>query len=297
MNAKVSLRLLVATLTAFVCSTPVWAAAEEPVLASGGGVRITALDLAVDMETLPESARKEILADPKKVETVATNLFIRRSLAKRADDAGLAAERSIAVALQQVRDKVLAEVWMAHALAALPPLDDAAIEKSARSAYAAEEKAYTVAEQRRVRHLLVGAGTENGEAKAKELLERLRQGADFAALAKEQSADPASAGKGGDLGFFARGRMIKPFEDAAFALDKPGDLAGPVQTKFGWHLLRLDELRPAGKRPYEEVADTIKRQIKDKLVAERRSEVVTAIREALQLDTAAIAAQVKPRQP
>ena len=90
--------------------------------------------------------------------------------------------------------------------------------------------------------------------KAEEVLTKLRAGGDFAALAKEFSAD-SSKDQGGDLGWFGRGMMVKPFEDAAFAL-KPGELSGIVETQFGYHIIKLDERRTqngANGQPAEEV--------------------------------------------
>ena len=79
-------------------------------------------------------------------------------------------------------------------------------------------------------------------AKAEELLARLRAGGDFNALAKQFSVDTSNKDQGGDLGWFGRGMMVKPFEDAAFAL-KPGELSGIVETQFGYHIIKLDERR------------------------------------------------------
>jgi hypothetical protein len=93
------------------------------------------------------------------------------------------------------------------------------------------------------------------KAKAEELLAQLRAGGDFNALAKEFSVDTSNKNQGGDLGWFGRGMMVKPFEDAAFAL-KPGELSSIVETQFGYHIIKLDERRmknsPSGN-PTEEV--------------------------------------------
>ena len=96
---------------------------------------------------------------------------------------------------------------------------------------------------------------DKSKAKAEEVLAKLRAGGDFAALAKEHSADPSNKDNGGDLGWFGRGMMVRPFEDAAFAL-KPGELSGIVETQFGYHIIKLDERRmqdsPTGQ-PVEQV--------------------------------------------
>ena len=88
----------------------------------------------------------------------------------------------------------------------------------------------------RASHILVKT-----EEEAKKLLEEIKNGADFAKLASEHSMCP-SGRDGGDLGFFGRGMMVKPFEEAAFALKK-GEVSEPVETQFGWHLIKLTDIQ------------------------------------------------------
>lgn len=99
---------------------------------------------------------------------------------------------------------------------------------------------YGLAEQVHVRHILVET-----EEEARQVLKRLQGGEDFSAVAKEVSMDPGSAAKGGDLGWFGRGRMVAEFEEAAFSLEV-GQLSQPVQTRYGFHILQLLEkaMRP-----------------------------------------------------
>lgn len=85
----------------------------------------------------------------------------------------------------------------------------------------------------RASHILV-----KSEDEAKKLLEEIKGGKSFADVAKEVSLCP-SGRDGGDLGFFKKGVMVKPFEDAAFAMKEIGEISEPVQTQFGWHLIQL----------------------------------------------------------
>lgn len=110
-------------------------------------------------------------------------------------------------------------------------------------------------------------------AKIKELQAQLKKGASFEALAKKNSQDPGSAAKGGELPWFAQGAMVKPFEEAAMAL-KPGQVSEPVRTQFGWHLIKLEGSRPAGKVAFEEVKDELKKRLAEEKASEKINEIL-----------------------
>lgn len=119
--------------------------------------------------------------------------------------------------------------------------------------------AYDSPEQRRARHILISVEASADEAaraaaraKAEGILQRLKRGEDFARLATEVSQDPVSAPKGGDLGWFGRSVMDKAFEEAVFALAL-GGLSEPVLSPLGWHIIKLEESRPAHSKSFEEV--------------------------------------------
>ena len=98
----------------------------------------------------------------------------------------------------------------------------------------------------------------------------------FADIAKKNSDDPGSAAKGGDLDFFARGAMVKPFEDAAFAL-KPGEISGIVETDFGYHIIKVDGVRGGEKKSFEqvrpEIEDEVRKQLAQKQLRRRGGRV------------------------
>ncbi|MCS7198410.1 MAG: peptidylprolyl isomerase [Candidatus Bipolaricaulota bacterium] len=131
---------------------------------------------------------------------------------------------------------------------------------------------YDTPEQVRARHILIRVPENASEveiAQAKKQIEDIKKeienGADFAELAKEHSQDPGSAQNGGDLGWFTRGQMVPEFEDAAFALE-PGQISDPVRTQFGFHLIKVEEKKPA-QRP--ELAQIRDRVLRDYIEVER----------------------------
>ncbi|GAG15796.1 unnamed protein product, partial [marine sediment metagenome] len=124
----------------------------------------------------------------------------------------------------------------------------------------------------RARHILVVS-----EDEAKDIAERLKKGEDFAALAKEKSKDKTA--KGGDLGFFTRGQMLKPFEEAVFALDV-GDISEPVQTQYGWHIIKVEEKRDQEVPGFDDVKAAIVAQ----LVQRKAQAVVTGLRDAAKIE-------------
>ena len=126
------------------------------------------------------------------------------------------------------------------------------------SYYEARKAGYTAPEQRRVRHILIAddEGGDEARARAEDLRARILGGEAFEDLAREFSDDPGSAGSGGDLGFGGRGIWTPPFEQAAFALGI-GELSEPVQSDFGFHLIRVEDIRESRTRTFDEVREEL----------------------------------------
>ncbi|MBI3399569.1 MAG: SurA N-terminal domain-containing protein [Deltaproteobacteria bacterium] len=101
---------------------------------------------------------------------------------------------------------------------------------------------------------------EEAKKKAEEILTLAKKGEDFAGLAKKYSEDPVSAKQGGSLGYFGKGVMVKPFEDAAFSLKK-GEVSGIVETEFGYHIIKVDDIKEARLIPLKEAKDTITKKL------------------------------------
>ena len=145
--------------------------------------------------------------------------------------------------------------------------------------YAENANRYTAAEERRASHILIkadGAGSaadkQKAKAKAEELLAEVRKSPQrFAEVAKKNSQDPGSAEKGGDLDYFGRGAMVKPFEDATFGM-KAGEISPVIESDFGFHIIRLDAVRGGEKKPFDSVRGEIESEVKRQLAQRKYAE-------------------------
>ncbi len=145
--------------------------------------------------------------------------------------------------------------------------------------YAENASRYTAAEERRASHILIkadkdmaAADRQKARAKADALLEQLRKSpGQFAELARKNSDDPGSAERGGDLDFFGRGAMVKPFDDAVFAM-KPGEISNVVESEFGFHIIQLTGQRGGEKKSFDSVRAEIEAEVKKQLAQKRYAE-------------------------
>jgi peptidyl-prolyl cis-trans isomerase C len=116
------------------------------------------------------------------------------------------------------------------------------------------------------------ADDEESEEKLSLIQRALEEGVSFEELALEHSIDPSAQQNGGDLGFFGRGQMVPEFEEAAFALNEPGEISEPVRSNFGWHIILLEEKRPSSIMPFDDVMqEGVIQQLEQFLLNERRT--------------------------
>jgi peptidyl-prolyl cis-trans isomerase D len=166
--------------------------------------------------------------------------------------------------------------------------DIALPEAELRKYYDENAARYTAAEERRASHILIKADkdlptTERAKAKARAeaLLADVRKSpAAFAELARKHSEDTGSAGQGGDLDFFGRGAMVKPFEDAVFAM-KPGEISNVVESDFGYHIIQLAGVRGGDKQPFEAVRPQIEAEVRQSMAQKRYAESAEQFGEAV----------------
>lgn len=265
------------------------ARATDQVLAtSKNGTTVTVNDVLAEVRSAPADIRGRILQSPKNISQIVSNLVIARSLAHEATKHGLDKESDMRWQLQLLRDRALADAWVKKA-EGTPP-NETELDKAARAEFKAYPERYATPVQVHVRHILIAKQREGAQKTALEVLAKLKGGADFATLAQEYSDDPGTKSKGGDMGFIGTGKTVEPFEKAAFALKNTGDLSDVVETRFGFHVLRLEERNGGKPLTYDESKDAIEKNILAKLLRDRRNKVVEAVEQGVKYDEAAIAA-------
>lgn len=244
--------MLATAVPIFVLAAPAPARAQDEVVATVDGAPITETDVEIALDSLgttldqvPEGERRGAVIDL---------LIDMQLIAAAAEREGLDDSDAFARRLAFLRRQALRDVYFAETI------ENAISEADVRARYDKEVAQIQPRQEVRARHILV----EDEEA-AKRLIAELKAGASFEELAQEHSKDPGSAAKGGDLGFFGEGQMVPAFEKAAFAL-YPGEITDePVQSRFGWHVIKKEETREVAPPAYEDVKD----QVRDIVVRER----------------------------
>lgn len=271
------------------------ASAADPVLLEGADVKISVTDIDAETFGVPLANKRNTLARPEAVSQIASSLYARRMLARDAERAGLEKSPEVQAALVLARERVLAEARLLQ-MDKDNRLADAALDSLALANYNAMPKRFEIPEQARARHILIRISTPDAKKKAEDLLAQLRAGADFAKLASTSSEDQGSAPNGGDLGYFGAGRMVKPFEEAVSALKKAGDLSDVVETQFGYHIIKLEDRRPAGVAPFAEVKEALRNELQTKTLTDARNKEIQRVIATGKPNQAAIEALAKSQQ-
>ena len=212
-------------------------AGNDPVVATVDGEKVMLSDLQALHADLPEQIRKVPLEQIYR--PLLEQVIQMKLLSARARAVGLDRSPPIERRLRTLADRVLQQAYLAD------HIDKAVTEGQLARAYEAFAASHRGDEEAKARHILVKTKKE-----AMAVIEALDKGGRFAELARKRSIGPSKTG-GGDLGWFAKGQMVKPFADAAFALKKGAYTGVPVKTQFGWHVILLEDRRRKAPPPFE----------------------------------------------
>jgi peptidyl-prolyl cis-trans isomerase C len=294
------------SLLAFMLAGPLYAESEAPsldptrVVAQQGAHQITVADVEAFVALIKQERGVAQNPDRTTLQGIAQMLLTNRILAREAEDLGLPDRPEVSRQMLAERERTLARMRMKEFMTSVPDADYATM---AREDYLVNKEEYVKPEQVKVAHILVGfKGRSKEEARALAVDLRAQVLADpekFASLAIENSNDISSRRKGGDLGWLYREQLEKPFADAAFALKEPGDISEVVETRYGYHIIRLDGRKPPAQIPFEEIEGKLLEKAKREYKLAKRQAYVDAIKESedLRIDTEvidALAARMNP---
>ena len=223
------------------------AAPASPVAAVIGGKNIYESDIDEAIAALPENLHLN-RSDMRLRRRLLEVLLRRQALSQQAEALHLDQAPDIRRQIIKARNDILIRSLRQWKMRRIPDPDNAAIE----AYYNAHPGDFTIPEQVHARHILLA-----NKKQAESVRRELRHGRDFAALAAEKSRDDGTRALGGDLNWFPRGVMVKPFEDAVFKLKKVGDISPPVKTRFGWHIIQLLGKRAASRQSLDEARESI----------------------------------------
>ena len=238
---------------------------EQKIIATVGGHQITEAEVEAFIHSLPRE-QQAYAAHPDFRKQCEEQLIAVYAFAKYGEEEKIDETEEFKNVMENARKDILAQMAMRKLFATVNVTDD-----EIKEYYEANKSKYSKGASVHAKHILV-----DNEEKCTELLNAITSGEKvFEDVAKESSTCPSGA-NGGDLGEFGRGQMVKEFDEAVFN-GKVGEVMGPVQTSFGYHLIRVDELSEEGTAPFEVVAE----QIRQHLVAEKQNELYMAARAEL----------------
>jgi peptidyl-prolyl cis-trans isomerase C len=227
-------------------------AALDAVVARVDGHEIRASDVQEALQQLPP----EYMNMPVEAlrNAVVEQLIDRHLVVKRARDQGLKDDPAVQSTMKQLETRVLEQTYLRRTV------ESKVTDEAVRRRYERDKDKLTRDKQVRARHILVKTREE-----AMDILRELSRGKDFAELAREKSIGPSKT-QGGDLGYFAREAMLPAFSQMAFSLKKGEVGRAPVQTKYGWHVIKVEDIREAAPPPFEEARDELRSKMGEEII-------------------------------
>jgi peptidyl-prolyl cis-trans isomerase C len=238
----------------------------DKVLARADGITVTEGDIALAADD--PSLSLPGMTDAQKRDLLINYMVDLKVGARAAEGAKVGDGQDFARKLAYFKDKLLLDEYLDREVKRTVTPD------AVRKLYDETVKTMKPEPEVRARHILV-----ESEDEAKKAYTRVKGGEDFAKVAGELSKDPGSKTDGGDLGFFAKDRMVAPFAEAAFKLE-PGQIAEPVKTQFGWHVIKVEEKRTKPVPAFDEM----KEQVEQYLTRKAQQDLILKLRQSAKVE-------------
>lgn len=250
------------------------------ILVSEGVIQVSSDEFSNAIDYIvPEPQQENMRGKEKNVRGFLADYFTIKVMADAARAKGLDKDPSVQVQQAYSHNRLLTEALINdYYVSAKKPN----YEVLAKESYIIDPKRFDTPAQVHAEHILIAVNDKQGDAaalkKAQDLYTQAKKGKKvFADLAKEHSDDPSAADNSGDLGFFVREAMVKPFSDAAFAMKK-GEISKPVKTEFGYHVIHMLDQRKAGVQSFDAVKAQLIEEQKRMFKNTKRDEIVSKFR-------------------
>ena len=273
---------LLAAVIAFGNSTAFGAERQpDPPLVVNGDVSLTTIDFDAYLQKVPENLREDYRTNLTRVKPTVDGLWVQRAVGAKARAAGLADDPMVAARIRLAQDQILADAFLQQEEKKLKIPD---LTARAQEIYKTRPQDFKVPEQVRVQHILVATNCRgNAEAlqRAKEIQARVANADEAAFLeeARKSSDDTSKEKNGGDLGMAPVTALEKPFADAVAKMKKAGEVSAPVETKYGFHIIRFVARQPERVKPFSEVKDALIAEERQKLIDAERTRQVNLVRD------------------
>jgi parvulin-like peptidyl-prolyl isomerase len=258
----------------------------SPLLANGETVvswksgTITTLELESDLIRFPQEQREKTIKNPQMMSQLMDNIHLYKILAERAEKSGYTNQQIVKSSAEIARIRSIGGNYL-QSLQEAEKKRIGDLTSAAREKFLRDPTKYRLPESVSATHVLIGV-KDRSEAQAKELAEQVRQrlvkGESMEELVTKYSDDIGSKNRGGALGMFGRGAMVKEFEEAAFALTKDGEISPVVKTQFGYHVIRLTSKQAAKQQSFDEVKDVLISEITQESLERFRDAYIAEIR-------------------
>ncbi len=262
---------------------------EDPakqVLAKVNGFTLTLQDFENQIKSMPPQLQIALLQNPQLKEQLLDRWVELTLMAMAGRDAGYQKDPAVKKRIEELTNAVLAREFINRNLEGKVSVSDEEIKKY----YEAHKDEFKAEESVKASHILIrvpeGADEKawkEAKKKAEMIRKKLLKGEDFAKLAKEYSEDPGSKNRGGDLGYFSKGRMIPEFEKAAFSLKK-GEISEPVKTSFGYHIIKVEDKKAAGQLSLDEVKDEIRKRLLQEKEQRLQQDVIAGLKKKYKVE-------------
>jgi len=248
---------LFSSIIILLISSTVFAEAADEVLAHRGKGRVTQKEFTARVDKIPADTRLAVLRDGKRLSDVVVSMLLRSQLAADAREAGFDQQEIVKERMRLAADSELGDAWMQHYIDTQPPADYEAL---ARESYQLHQSQYLTEEKIDVSHILI-SNEDRSEGEARGLADTVERQlkadpASFDGLVLEYSEDPAAAANKGRYYAVKKGQMVPQFEKAAFSLSV-GEISAPVETQYGFHIIRLDARIAPTQSTYDDVRDRL----------------------------------------